>query len=75
MRTLAESTQLAEEIDQWQSADRDYEASIAHLYSEADVVRALRRFRRIGYGQALDTSDFSAVFHDAGQISGSATIE
>jgi metallo-beta-lactamase family protein len=45
------------------------------LYRIEDVTKALKQFRRSGYGRKLETSDFTAVFKDAGHILGSAIIE
>jgi metallo-beta-lactamase family protein len=46
------------------------------LYTEDDVDRTLPLFRGVGYDQPVRINDvFTAVFHDAGHILGSAMIE
>jgi metallo-beta-lactamase family protein len=49
--------------------------SRAPLYTEEDVVRALRRFKPVDYGKGLEGGGLSVVFRDAGHILGSAMLE
>lgn len=66
---------IDESAHQRHRPDRISSPSHSPLYREEDVTRALRQFHRIGYGRTLQTTDFSAIFHDAGHILGSAIIE
>ncbi len=46
------------------------------LYTEADVDRALSRFRKVAYNQPVEVAPgITAVYRDAGHILGSAMIE
>jgi metallo-beta-lactamase family protein len=46
------------------------------LYTEEDVAKVLPLFRGVSYGQPVPINEvFTAVFHDAGHILGSAMIE
>ncbi len=47
----------------------------APLYTEKDVVRAMRRFKPAPYGRRFETGGLSVVFREAGHILGSAMLE
>ena len=73
---LKDSAHLMQEAADHDSRHRDSRGeSRPPLYTEEDVIRALKRFNTIGYGKELDLGGFSAKFRDAGHILGSAVIE
>lgn len=45
------------------------------LYTEEDVVRAMRRFRPVGYDRPFDLGGLSVTLSEAGHILGSAMME
>lgn len=47
----------------------------APLYTEEDVVRAVRRFKPVEYGRRVEIGGISVVFREAGHILGSAMLE
>ena len=47
----------------------------ARLYTEEDVAKALKRFKPVLYGNALELGNLSVTFRDAGHILGSSMLE
>ncbi len=47
----------------------------APLYTEEDVVRAMRRFKPVEYGRRFEIGGLNVVFQEAGHILGSAMLE
>lgn len=74
---LKDSARLMEEEAEREGRDLSghHIPSKAPLYTEEDVVRALRRFKPVDYGQRLEIGGLSVIFRDAGHILGSAMLE
>ncbi|MBI1872110.1 MBL fold metallo-hydrolase, partial [Candidatus Collierbacteria bacterium] len=47
----------------------------APLYTEDDVIRLLNLIKRVKYGVEVEIGQLTVIFHDAGHILGSASIE
>lgn len=74
---LKDSAHLMQEASDHESRHRDqkHNRSTSPLYTEKDVVQALRQFKTLDYGKENSVGDLSVKFKDAGHILGSAIIE
>jgi len=74
---LKDSAHLMQEASDHESRHRDqkHNRSTHPLYTEKDVVQALRQFKALDYGKEKSVGDLSVKFKDAGHILGSAIIE
>jgi metallo-beta-lactamase family protein len=74
---LKDSAHLMEEEAERESRDGGdrFGQSSAPLYTEEDVVRAMRRFKPVEYGRRVEMGGLSVVFREAGHILGSAMPE
>ncbi len=74
---LKDSAHLMQEASDHESRHQDqkHNRSTPPLYTEKDVVLALRQFKTLDYGKENSIGDISVKFKDAGHILGSAIIE
>lgn len=74
---LKDSAHLMQEASDHESRhlDQKHNRSTPPLYTEKDVVQALRQFKTLDYGKEKFIGDISVKFKDAGHILGSAMIE
>jgi len=72
---LRDSAHLMEEAAEHESRNRKHGRSRPPLYTDEDVLQALRQFEPIDYDKEHEIGSISFTFRDAGHILGSAMVE